>query len=69
MAAAQSMSPDERRAMIRGMVERLAARLEQNPGDQEGWARLAHAYEVLGDTDKAQAARARAAAVDVPTTR
>ena len=56
------MSPEERQAMIRGMVDRLAARLEQNPNDKDGWARLAHAYEVLGETDKAQAARARAAA-------
>ena len=55
--------------MIRGMVERLAARLEQNPGDKEGWARLARAYEVLGDADKAQGARARAAAADAPATR
>ena len=62
VAAARSMSPEERQAMIRGMVERLAARLEQNPDDKEGWARLAHAYEVLGDADKAQAARGRAAA-------
>jgi len=62
IAAAQSMSPEQRQAMIRGMVGRLAARLEQNPNDKEGWARLAHAYDVLGETDKAQAARARAAA-------
>ena len=40
--------------MIRGMVERLAARLEQQPDDKEGWARLAHAYDVLGETDKAE---------------
>ena len=69
MAAAQSMSPEERMAMIRGMVERLAARLEQNPGDKEGWTRLARAYEVLGEADKAQAARARATAADAPSTR
>jgi len=69
IAAAQSMSPEERQAMIRGMVERLAARLDQNPEDKEGWARLAHAYDVLGETEKAQAARARAAAVDAPATR
>jgi cytochrome c-type biogenesis protein CcmH len=62
IAAAQAMSAEDRQAMIRGMVERLAARLEQNPGDQEGWARLAHAYDVLGETEKAQAARARAEA-------
>ena len=66
IAAAQSMSPEERQAMIRGMVERLAARLEQHPDDQDGWARLAHAYEVLGDTDKAAAARARAAEAGAP---
>jgi cytochrome c-type biogenesis protein CcmH len=62
VAAAQSMSPDDRQAMIRGMVERLAARLAQNPDDREGWTRLAHAYDVLGETEKAQAARARAEA-------
>jgi cytochrome c-type biogenesis protein CcmH len=60
IAAAQMMSPEERQAMIRGMVERLATRLEQQPNDKEGWARLAHAYDVLGDPEKAQAARARA---------
>ena len=54
------MSREERQAMIRGMVERLAARLEQQPNDKEGWARLARAYDVLGDPEKAQAARARA---------
>jgi len=69
IAAAQSMSPEERQAMIRSMVERLAARLDQNPDDKEGWTRLAHAYDVLGETEKAQAARARAAAVDAPATR
>jgi len=68
IAAAQStMSPEEREAMIRGMVERLAARLERQPDDKEGWARLAHAYDVLRDPEKAQAARARAAAADQAT--
>ena len=47
--------------MIRGMVDRLAARLEQNPNDKDGWTRLAHAYDVLGEAEKAEAARARAA--------
>jgi cytochrome c-type biogenesis protein CcmH len=63
IAAAQSMSPEERQTMIRGMVERLAARLERQPDDKEGWGRLAHAYDVLGDAEKARAARARAVAV------
>jgi len=47
-------------------VERLAARLEQQPDDKEGWARLAHAYDVLGEADKAKVARARAGAVGAP---
>jgi cytochrome c-type biogenesis protein CcmH len=66
IAAAQSMSPEERQAMIRSMVSRLAARLEQNPNDKDGWTRLAHAYDVLGETEKADAARARAAQVAGP---
>lgn len=66
IAAAQSMSPEQRQEIIRGMVERLAARLEQNPGDREGWTRLAHAYEVLGESEKAQAARTRAEAAGAP---
>jgi cytochrome c-type biogenesis protein CcmH len=61
MEAAAKMNPDERQAMIRGMVENLAARLEQNPNDKEGWTRLARAYDVLGESEKAEAARARAA--------
>src|SRR5215469_619137 len=61
VAAAQSMSPQEREAMIRSMVDRLAARLEQNPYDKEGWTRLARAYDVLGEPEKAGTARARAA--------
>jgi len=57
------MSPEERQVMIRSMVDRLAARLEQDPNDKDGWTRLAHAYDVLGESEKAQAARARAARV------
>jgi cytochrome c-type biogenesis protein CcmH len=62
VAGAATMTPEQRQAMIRGMVERLAQRLEQHPDDKAGWERLAHAYDVLGQPDKAQAARARAAA-------
>lgn len=53
MAAAAEMSPEERMAMIRGMVENLAARLEENPDDPEGWRRLAQSYAVLGEPEKA----------------
>ncbi len=59
MQAAGAMSPEERQAMIRGMVEGLAARLNDSPNDPEGWDRLARAYDVLGEADKAKDARAR----------
>ena len=42
--------------MIRGMVEGLAARLKENPGDIEGWLRLVLSYEVLQEHEKAAAA-------------
>ncbi|MDE0051185.1 MAG: c-type cytochrome biogenesis protein CcmI [Rhodospirillales bacterium] len=53
VAAAADMSPEERMEMIRGMVEGLAARLEENPDDAEGWRRLARSYAVLGEAAKA----------------
>ena len=34
--------------LIRGMVAKLAAKMEKSPGDAAGWERLAHAYNVLG---------------------
>jgi cytochrome c-type biogenesis protein CcmH len=46
--------------MIHAMVARLAARLQTTPNDVEGWQRLAHAYNVLGENDKARAAIAHA---------
>lgn len=61
--AASEMSAEDRESMIRGMVEGLAARLEDQPDDRDGWLRLARAYEVLGEPGKAAEARARAAAV------
>ena len=60
IAAAAEMTPEERRTMIRGMVEGLAARLEENPNDPDGWLRLARSYDVLGESGRAAAARARA---------
>ena len=58
--AAEQMSADDRQAMIRSMVDRLASRLEENPDDRQGWIRLAKAYEVLGETEKAKSALERA---------
>ena len=59
MAAAAEMSPEDRTDMIRSMVARLAARLEEEPDDLEGWRRLANSYRVLGEDAKAAAAQQR----------
>lgn len=56
VAAASSMSEQDRGDMIRGMVARLADRLKEDGNDLEGWQRLLRAYMVLGDRDKAAAA-------------
>ena len=53
MQAAKSMSPEQRTQMIRGMVESLAARLQDQPDDVEGWRMLARSYRVLGENAKA----------------
>jgi cytochrome c-type biogenesis protein CcmH len=59
--ATEGASPEERRAMVEDMVARLASRLEQQPDDAEGWARLGRSYMVLQQPAKARDAYARAA--------
>jgi cytochrome c-type biogenesis protein CcmH len=54
--AAEALAPVDRNAMVRGMVERLAARLEQSPRDIEGWIQLMRSRVVLGETDRARQA-------------
>jgi len=56
VAAAAEMAPEQRQAMIRGMVARLAERLKTDGSDLDGWLRLMRAYMVLGERDKALAA-------------
>ena len=63
MAAAQNMTPEERKAMIESMVQSLAARLEENPDDLEGWIRLARSYTVLDEKAAARNAMAKAAEI------
>lgn len=60
VAGAASMTETDRDQMIRGMVAGLAARLEDQPNNPEGWAMLIRSYGVLGDTDAADAALSRA---------
>ena len=56
VAAAAQMNPEDRSAMVRGMVDRLAERLKRDGSDVEGWLRLVRAYSVMGDRDRAVAA-------------
>jgi cytochrome c-type biogenesis protein CcmH len=68
VAAASQLAPQQRDQMIRGMVDRLAARLREDGSDVEGWLRLVRAYMVLGERDRARAAAsdARRALVKEP---
>jgi cytochrome c-type biogenesis protein CcmH len=63
MAAASSMPQGAQQDMIAGMVAKLAARMQTEPGDVDGWMRLGRAYAVLGDREKAADAYGRAAAL------
>lgn len=63
MQAAAEMSPADRAAMIEGMVGGLAARLENEPDDLEGWTMLARSYGVLNEPRKSADAYARAIAL------
>lgn len=63
MEAARNMSAEDRQAMIRNMVDGLAAKLKDNPDDVPGWLRLGRARGVLGDHAAAKAAYAKAAAL------
>jgi cytochrome c-type biogenesis protein CcmH len=57
--AAEAMAPSDRSAMIRGMVDRLANRLEKSPRDTDGWIKLIQSRMVLGETELARQALAR----------
>ncbi len=59
--ASADMTPEERKEMIRSMVERLDGKLAENGADIDGWLRLANARMVLGEKAKAEAALTRAA--------
>jgi len=56
----EGQSDSERDTMIRGMVDKLAARLENSPNDEDGWMRLMRSRVVMGDKDAAKAALTKA---------
>lgn len=58
MKAADALSDKDRAAMISGMVDSLAKRLQANPRDARGWQQLVQSYVVLGETAKAKQALA-----------
>jgi cytochrome c-type biogenesis protein CcmH len=63
LASAASIPPAQQDKMVRGMVDRLARRLEANPRDADGWIRLMRSRSVLDDRDgAARALRAGLAA-------
>lgn len=49
MDAARAIPPGQQDEMVKGMVDRLAARLQQNPRDEQGWVRLMRSRMVLND--------------------
>lgn len=58
--AAQDLSPEDRQAMIQGMVGQLADRLATEGGPAPDWARLISALAVLGQDDAARTVLAEA---------
>jgi len=64
ISAASAMSPEDRQAMIKSMVQRLADKMAQTPGDVDGWMRLGRAYAVLGEQQKSLDAYRHASEAD-----
>jgi cytochrome c-type biogenesis protein CcmH len=61
--SAQQLKPEEQQAMVSGMVDRLASRLEASPKDADGWIMLMRSRMVMKDADKARAALEKAKTV------
>ncbi len=63
LEAAQDMTPEDRQAMIQGMVGQLADRLATEGGPPQDWARLISSLAVLGEVETARTVLAEAEAV------
>jgi len=65
---ASKLSPSERQAMIKAMVEKLSARLKKSPRDADGWQHLIRSRIVLGERKAAQEALTSALEIfsDIP---
>lgn len=64
IAAASSIPPSQQQEMAEGMVARLAARLEGEPDDVDGWIMLMRSYQQLGRAADARRARQSAIAAN-----
>lgn len=60
IAAAAEMTPEDRAAMIRGMVEQLNARLANEGGTGADWAKLISSLRMLGEGPRSEAVLAEA---------
>ena len=56
LSDSNELSPEQRAAMVQGMVSNLAERLKADGSDVDGWLRLLRSYMVLGEPEKARAA-------------
>ncbi|MCB1504700.1 MAG: c-type cytochrome biogenesis protein CcmI [Hyphomicrobiaceae bacterium] len=65
VATVLQMSPEEQRAFMSQRIDGLAARLEKDSKDLEGWKRLVRAYKVMGRDADAAGAMAKARSIFV----
>ena len=56
MEAARNIPPSQQDEMVKGMVDRLAMRLQQSPRDERGWMMLMRSRMVQNDREGAAAA-------------
>jgi cytochrome c-type biogenesis protein CcmH len=56
----QTLAQPEKDAMVAGMIAKLAAKLEANPKDRDGWAMMIRSLSVSGDKKGAEDALAKA---------
>jgi cytochrome c-type biogenesis protein CcmH len=68
--AAGGLASSEQQATVEGMIAKLAAKLDANPRDRDGWAMMIRSLKVKGDDDGAAAALKQATEIfaDDPAT-
>ncbi len=64
LAAASSIAPSEQQNMAEAMVARLAARMESEPDNVDGWIMLMRSYRTLDRNEDAERAYRRALAAN-----